>query len=327
MLVSIIILQIILVVIALYLIFKLNSLSDKEQKEKLTEINTQLKSFQLSTGQRFDFFSEKLESFQLRLIEANQSAFQRNRQELAETLARVSATLEQKFDNLMQTNDKRLDEIREKVESKLKETITENSKVFSDVIKNIGELKSTNDRIVEISKDINQLSRILSSPKLRGNFGEFELQNMLSQILPMQHYQMQYDIGNGFVVDAVIFLENMLLCIDSKFPLENFRKAINSDDESRTKTFLRLFSKDVKKHIDDIRFKYIIPTKTFDFAFMFIPAENVYYQIFLDDELHHYALDNKVIPVSPNSLYAYLHVSLISHPSHFLPPQSISVSS
>ena len=211
----------------------------------------------------------------------------------------------------MQTNDKRLQEIGEKVETKLKETITENSKVFSNVIKNIGELKSTNDRIVEISKDINQLSQILSAPKLRGNFGEFELQNMLSQILPNQHYQMQHDMGNGFIVDAVIFLENTLLCIDSKFPLENFRKAIASDDEIGTRAFLKLFARDVRKHIDDIRSKYIIPTKTFDFAFMFIPAENVYYQIFLDDDLHHYALQNKVIPVSPNSLYAYLQALAI----------------
>jgi DNA recombination protein RmuC len=311
MITFILILQIILIALIFWLLFGKRETSDREQNQRLTEIETQLKSFQLTSAQRFDYFGEKLESFQLKMIESNSNSFLQNRQELSDTLSRVSRQLEEKFDKLMQTNDKRLEEIREKVEKSLKETLSENSKVFSDVIKNIGELKSTNDRIVEISKDINQLSEILSAPKLRGNFGEFELRNMLSQILPTQHFALQYELTAGKIVDAVIFLDNSVLCIDSKFPLENFQKALNEDDDLSTKAFLKLFAKDVRKHIDDIHSKYVIPGKTFDFAFMFIPAENIYYQILNDVELHHYALQNKIIPVSPNSLYAYLQALAI----------------
>ena len=117
---------------------------------------------------------------------------------------------------------------------------------------------------------------------------------------------MQYEIDNNKKVDAVIFLEQAILCIDSKFPLENFQKALSAQTEFERNNFLKQFAKDVKKHIDDIKSKYIIPRKTFDFAMMFIPAENVYYEILVNSELHNYALQNRVIPVSPNTLYAYL---------------------
>jgi DNA recombination protein RmuC len=170
----------------------------------------------------------------------------------------------------------------------------------------LGELRMTNERIVAISEDINQLSRILESPKLRGNVGEFELERMLSNVLPQGLFRMQASVGEG-LVDALILLEGGWLCIDSKFPLDNFRRLAQPDCPQEERPYWRkLFLGDVRRHVGDISHKYIVPPATLDFALMFIPAENVYYELLLSDEVLEFARGKRVIPVSPNTLYAYL---------------------
>jgi DNA recombination protein RmuC len=196
--------------------------------------------------------------------------------------------------------------LQQGVDQRLSDNLTQHSTLFREMTDKLGELHVTNERIVAISQDINQLSRILESPKLRGNVGEFELERMLSNVLPSALYRMQAPVGEA-LADAVIVLEGGWLCIDSKFPLDNFRRMAQPDAEPEARQqWRRLFQGDMRRHITAIAHKYILPPATLDFALMFIPAETVYYEILLSDEVLEFARAKRVVPVSPNTLYAYL---------------------
>jgi len=176
----------------------------------------------------------------------------------------------------------------------------------------LGELQQATRSMMEIGKDISSLQNILRSPKLRGGLGELFLEELLKQILPEEHFDMQYTFSNGAKVDAVIRLGEGLIPVDAKFPLENFRKMAEAGDEEGAKAAKKKFVSDVKKRIDEIASKYILPEEgTFEFAMMYLPAENVYYETIIKDESQNesiaaYAIRHQVIPVSPNSFYAYL---------------------
>lgn len=193
------------------------------------------------------------------------------------------------------------------------------AKVIGDVQRNIGELSTASKQIFEVGKNIATLQEILQPPKLRGGIGEQFLGELLSQILPPKFFILQHQFSSGERVDAVIKLGEKLVPIDSKFPLDNFRRMIECKTEEERKISQKAFNRDVKKHIDDISGKYIVPNEgTYDFALLYIPAENVYYETITKDEsvgeekgILNYALSKKVIPVSPNSFYAYLQVIVL----------------
>lgn len=193
------------------------------------------------------------------------------------------------------------------------------ARVIGDVQKNIGSLSETSKQIFEVGKNISTLQEILQPPKLRGGLGEQFLGELLSQILPPQFFTLQYMFSNGERVDAVVRLGEKLVPIDSKFPLDNFRRIIECKTDEERRTCQKVFYRDVKKHIDDIASKYIVPQEgTYDFALLYIPAENVYYETITKDDsfaeekgILSYALKKKVIPVSPNSFYAYLQVIVL----------------
>ena len=193
------------------------------------------------------------------------------------------------------------------------------AKVIGEVRENIGRLSKASEQIFEVGKNIATLQEILRPPKLRGGLGEQFLGELLSQILPSEFFTMQYQFLSGERVDAVVRLGEKLVPIDSKFPLDNFRRMIEGKTDEEKRAHQRSFFKDVKKHIDDIAGKYILPHEgTYDFALLYIPAENVYYETITKDEsageergLLTYALKKKVVPVSPNSFYAYLQVIIL----------------
>jgi len=189
------------------------------------------------------------------------------------------------------------------------------AKVIGEVQKNLGELGKIATDMKEVGQNVTTLNDLLRAPKFRGGFGETMLEDMLKQILPHQHYDVQYRFKNGQIVDAIIHTAGGSVPIDSKFPLENFRKFTSSETEAEKKSYRKQFISDVKKHIDIIKSKYILPDEgTLNFALMYIPAENVYYETIIKEEenstesLLMYAAKQYVIPVSPNSLYAYLQV-------------------
>jgi len=171
------------------------------------------------------------------------------------------------------------------------------------LIKETAEIKSASGRMLEIGGDIRNLSRILEGPKGRGGFGEFQLELLLSQAIPADRYRLQYAIGDG-VVDAAVLLKDRVLCIDSKFPLANLQKYYDMEEPSPEKEkFLSAFYSDVKNRAKEISKKYIVPTKTLDFAIMFIPAESVFLEIVSKQDLHAALMDMGVVPASPNFLY------------------------
>ena len=176
----------------------------------------------------------------------------------------------------------------------------------------LGQLQGTGQRIIELSLDLKSLQQILASPKLRGGFGEWSLEKILSALLPAESFTLQYTFRDGRKVDALVKMPGYSVPIDAKFPLSNFEKFQQAQSDTDKQRLRRDFLKDVQKHIDKIAESYIKPDEgTLDFAIMFIPAENVYYEAMVknaDDtiSIQDYAMERKVFPVSPNLLYVYL---------------------
>lgn len=194
--------------------------------------------------------------------------------------------------------------------------IADSHRQFSDstekVQNRLGELQEATKNMVLIGRDIASLQDILKAPKLRGGLGEFFLEQMLAQILPRECYELQYGFKDGAKVDAAIRIGDALISVDAKFPLENFRRMMEEPVDDKKPALRKAFQQDVKKHISDISEKYIRPQEgTYDFALMYIPAENVYYEIIVKSDnqaesLSEFAMHSRVVPVSPNSFYAYL---------------------
>lgn len=177
----------------------------------------------------------------------------------------------------------------------------------------IGDLKQNLGEMSEVGKGIKSLQEFLQSPKLRGNIGEQVLTDMIGQTFPKNSFHLQYQFRSGMKVDAVLKTDAGLLCVDSKFPMANFTKMHKGETEAERNAAKKEFMNDVKKHINDINKKYILPEEgTMDFALMYIPSESVYYELANMEALMDYARKQRVYPVSPNTLYAHLQVLLLS---------------
>ena len=195
------------------------------------------------------------------------------------------------------------------------ERIADTTRVFGEVKESLGALAKGTQQIEEVGKNISSLQEILRAPKFRGGFGELLLERLLADILPHENYELQHRFRNGEAVDAVIKIGENLVPIDSKFPLEDFERILAAESEEEQASLRRQFTRTIKKHIDNVT-KYILPDEhTFDFALMYIPAENIYYETILrgheESEIYSYSLQKRVIPVSPNSFYAYLQVIIL----------------
>jgi DNA recombination protein RmuC len=188
----------------------------------------------------------------------------------------------------------------------LNERLDNAARIINQVQRNLGEMS-------EVGRGIKTLQEFLQSPKLRGGLGEEVLKDMIGQTFPKNAFHLQYPFKSGVKVDAVLKTEAGLLCIDSKFPMENFNLMVKGETETQRHQAKRNFISDVKKHIADISKKYILPEEgTMDFALMYIPSETVYYEMVNIAELSTYARQSRVYPVSPNTLYAHLQVLLLS---------------
>lgn len=178
--------------------------------------------------------------------------------------------------------------------------------IIRDVGKEVGQMS-------EIGRSMKDLQQFLKSPKMRGNIGEEILKDLIAQMFPKQNFHLQYQFKSGDKVDAAIQTDAGILPIDSKFPLENFQRLIAAETDEAKSTYRKEFLRDVKKHIDAIAKKYILPAEgTMDFALMYIPSESVYYELCNEIETLDYARKSRVYLVSPSTLYAHLQTILLS---------------
>lgn len=201
----------------------------------------------------------------------------------------------------LKSMDKRLDSNSQEMNIRLNNAAA----AFASVQKSLGEMS-------EIGRNMKDLQEFLNSPKLRGNLGEQVLKELLGQFLPKGTYKTQYRFKTGSIVDAVIITEAGIIPIDSKFPMENFRKMHSSQDTKEKRLLEREFFSDVKKHIDTISSKYILTNEgTIDFSLMYIPSESVYYEIVNNEALYDHASKKRVLAVSPMTFYAFLRSILI----------------
>jgi len=237
-----------------------------------------------------------------------------NRRELAGQSASVGL-LQQQLETLKGAQDgvrETLEKSMQKGQENISQSLQSSQKVLSQLNSQIGELQGTNKQMLQVGSEIHRLQNILASPKLRGQLGEWSLKNLLENILPKDSYELQYTFKDGKVVDALVRMTDFSVPIDAKFPLPSFEAILKAETDEEKARQRREFHKDVMTHIDKIASSYIRPAEgTLDFAIMYMPAENVYYETivkYADDakDILHYAHDKKVIPVSPNLLYAYL---------------------
>lgn len=198
-----------------------------------------------------------------------------------------------------------LDSLQKNTHS-LNERLDNAARVIADVQRNVGEMS-------EIGRGMKELQEFLKSPKLRGGMGEHILNELLGQMLPKQAFHLQYSFKSGEKVDAAVKTSAGIIPIDSKFPMENFRKMTGEGRVEDKKLFEKAFERDVKIHIDAISKKYILVEEgTIDYALMYIPSEAVYYEIVNHSSLFEYAGERRVLPVSPTTFYAFLKAILMS---------------
>ena len=193
---------------------------------------------------------------------------------------------------------------------------SESSRVMQDIVEKLTEVRETNKQVFNVTEQLQNLEKVLKNQKQRGNLGEAGLELILSNILPPDAYKMQYGFPNGEVVDAAIFTKDGIISVDAKFSLDNYTRILDETDEERRRALEKEFKNDLKRRIDETA-KYIRPKDgTLPFAFMFIPAEGIYYDLLVNEigavkvntrSLVDYAYrDKNVIIVSPTTFAAYL---------------------
>jgi DNA recombination protein RmuC len=194
----------------------------------------------------------------------------------------------------------------------LTQSLTASQGVMAKLNQQLGNLQSSNQQMLSLAGEIKRLQTILTSPKLRGQLGEWSLKNLLETVLPADAFSLQHTLKNGKIVDAMVKMNGFNVPIDAKFPLPAFEKLSAAENEDDRLRLRKQFLRDVTTHVDKISASYIRPAEgTLDFALMYIPAENVYYETIIkfdgdSKDILNLALEKKVIPVSPNLLYAYL---------------------
>ncbi len=250
-----------------------------------------------------------------KLAQANKLT-QKQAQESSKFMSNVSRESRETLENV--TRESR--ELLAKVTDQFNEMSKHSQASTREVVHRLTKLDETNKQVVGFSEQLKDLQNILKNPKQRGILGEYYLEETLKNVLPPGVFQMQYPFKNGEIVDAVIFIDEKIIPIDSKFSLENYERLLKATEEEDKKIIARSFKEDLKKRIDETA-KYVRPDEgTVDFAFMFIPSESIYYDLLVNKvgtteitsrNLIEYAFkDKRVIITSPTSFLAYLQTVL-----------------
>ena len=233
--------------------------------------------------------------------------------ELGDFKTDISRNLNDDFNKQSERIDNRLNVINDRVNERLDENFEKTNKTFNNVLEKLAKIDEAQKKIDSLSTDIVSLQGILTDKKSRGIFGEVNLTHILSSVFGDKNdkvYQLQYTFENGSIADAVVFAPEPLglVAIDSKFPLENYRIMVDKNqDKLSREAASKLFKNDVKKHIDAIASKYIIPGVTSDQAIMFLPAEAIFAELnAYHDDIIEYAYKKRIWITSPTTLMSTL---------------------
>jgi DNA recombination protein RmuC len=245
------------------------------------------------------------------------------RQEMQASLATQSQNVTAQINNLMQSVTQQLGQVRQEMQTGIagsgklaadaqrgvSQQLQSATEAVRQISQQLGAVQKAGDDLTKVSQDMQQ---ILGGVKSRGTLGEIGLERMLQDSLPQTSYETQYRFSTGDIVDAIVRSGNKIVSIDSKFPLDSYRRLIETGEDSRKE-----FAQAVRKHADAIAGKYILQAEhTLDIALMFVPSETVYYELLMTEDakngrLDAYCRNKAVIPVSPNTLYAYLSAILM----------------
>jgi len=333
------ILLIAILVLLVWLVFRLRNTADGSQATRLdTRFEEQHRRLE-GIGQRLtDLKMEQTEAGarlreELRAIHADQNTRFEQRQtdavkqlneslqvgmtnvqkQVGETLTRNSDELGKRMDGLTQKTDQRLQEISGQVEKRLAEGFEKTTATFADIVKRLALIDEAQKKITELSSNVVSLQEVLADKRSRGAFGEVQLSALVGNMLPQASYSLQHTLPNGNRADCVLFMPppTGMIAIDAKFPLESYQRMTDiALPEHERKAAEKQFKLDIKKHIQDIATKYIIPGTTSDGAVMFIPAEAIFGEI----HAHHpdivdTAYAARVWPVSPTNMMAILNTA------------------
>ena len=239
---------------------------------------------------------------------------------ILEQVNELSRTVDRKVTDLTRTVDSKMHETTRHMQESMRVQLTESGRLIKEVTEGLTKLDETNKQVVSFADQLQNLQDILKNPKHRGILGEYYLETLLRNVLAPGQYQMQYPFANGEIVDAVVFVKDKIIPIDSKFSLENYNKLVEEKSMSEKEKLEKAFVNDLKLRIQETA-KYVRPTEgTLDFAFMFIPHEAIYYDLLVnkigavsedtDNLIQRAANKYKVIIVSPTSFLAYLQTVL-----------------
>lgn len=239
---------------------------------------------------------------------------------ILEQVNELGRTVERKVGDLTKTVDNKIHQSSVSMQESMRTQLSESAKLIKEVTQGLTKLDETNRQVVSFADQLQNLQDILKNPKHRGILGEYYLETLLKNVLAPGQYQMQYAFKNGKTVDAVVFVKDKVIPIDSKFSLENYNKLSVERNTDARQRLEKEFVNDLKDRIKETA-QYVLPNEgTMDFAFMFIPHEAIYYDLLVnkfgeitqetDNLIQQAASKFKVIIVSPTSFLAYLQTVL-----------------
>jgi DNA recombination protein RmuC len=274
-------------------------------------INNELRDsiMRLLFEQRQQFSEHQLHGLKT-IIESMQTGMGDIRTQITSALNNHASELGIRVEKLTQATDTKLQEISGQVDRRLSEGFEKTTATFTDVVKRLALIDEAQKKITDLSSNIINLQEVLADKRARGAFGEVQLSVLLHDVLPQENFALQHTLSNGKRVDCMLFLPEPTnnIAIDAKFPLENYQKLSDPNlSENERYTSQQQFRLDIRKHIQDIAEKYIIPGETSDGAIMFIPAESVFAEIHGNyPELIELSHRSKVWLTSPTTLMAIL---------------------
>lgn len=277
----------------------------KENRSHGEKINEKLNQFEKSLMELF-------EKRHLSVIGENRDSMGKFAESLKVFEKDFGEKQEKNFSALNRRIDERLDQISRRVQENLNEGFKKTNETFTEVMARMSKIDEAQKKIEKLSTDVVSLQDVLTDKKSRGIFGEVQLGNLLSTIFGdnKKIYKQQHKLSNGKIVDVILFLPEPLgsVCVDSKFPLENYQKMYETSfSEHEKNSYRKEFKQNIKKHIDDISSKYIIPGETGEQAIMFLPAEAIFAELHAyHEDLIAYARKHNVWITSPTTFLASL---------------------